>query len=80
MYVGESEAEAKATLDAAVARGYRGFDPKALVAGTVTQVAERFRALGAMGFTDVIVRHLTTDHAKVLASFARLGEVRRTLS
>ena len=80
VYVGESEAEAKATLDAAVARGYRGFDPKALVAGTVTQVAERFRALGAMGFTDVIVRHLTTDHAKVLASFARLGEVRRILS
>jgi len=80
VYVGESEAEAKATLDAAVARGYRGFDPKALVAGTVTQVSERFRALGAMGFTDVIVRHLTTDHAKVLASFGRLGEVRRTLS
>ena len=80
VYVGESEAEAKATLDAAVARGYRGFDPKALVAGSLTQVAERFRALGAMGFTDVIVRHLATDHAKVLASFARLGEVRRTLS
>ena len=80
VYVGESEADAKATLDAAVAKGYRGFDPKALVAGTVTQVVERFRALAAMGFTDVIVRHLTTDHAKVLASFARLGEVRRTLS
>jgi len=80
VYVGESEADATATLEAAVAMGYRGFDPKALVAGTVAQVAERFRALGAMGFTDVIVRHLTTDHAKVLASFARLGEVRRTLS
>src|SRR3989449_10476793 len=80
VYVGESEAEAKATLEAAVARGYRGFDPKALVAGTVAQVTERFRELGAMGFTDVIVRHLTTDHAKVLGSFARLGEVRRNLS
>ena len=80
VYVGESEADAKATLGAAVAKGYRGFDPKALVAGTVTQVVERFRALAAMGFTDVIVRHLTTDHAKVLASFARLGEVRRILS
>ena len=80
VYVGESEAEAKATLEAAVAKGYRGFDPKALVAGTVAQVTERFRELGAMGFTDVIVRHLTTDHAKVLGSFARLGEVRRNLS
>jgi alkanesulfonate monooxygenase SsuD/methylene tetrahydromethanopterin reductase-like flavin-dependent oxidoreductase (luciferase family) len=80
VYVGESEAEAKATLDAAVTKGYRGFDPRALVAGTVAQVADRFRALGAMGFTDVIVRHLTTDHAKVLASFARLAEVRRALA
>ena len=79
VYVGESAAEAKATLQAAVAKGYRGFDSAALVAGTVEQVTERFRALGAMGYTDVIVRHLTTDHAKVLASFARLGEVRRAL-
>ena len=77
VYVGESSDEAQRTLEAAVAKGYRGFDPKALVAGTVPQVAERFRALGAMGFTDVIVRHLTTDHAKVLGSLARLGEVRR---
>src|SRR5262249_27042537 len=80
VYVGESSDEAKTTLDAAVAKGYRGFDPKALIAGTVPQVAERFRALAAMGFTDVIVRHLTTDHAKVLGSFARLGEVRRALA
>jgi len=80
VYVGESPDEAKTTLEAAVAKGYRGFDPKALVAGTVPQVVERFRALGAMGFTDVIVRHLTTNHAKVLGSFARLGEVRRALA
>jgi alkanesulfonate monooxygenase SsuD/methylene tetrahydromethanopterin reductase-like flavin-dependent oxidoreductase (luciferase family) len=80
VYVGESSDEAKTTLEAAVAKGYRGFDPKALIAGTVPQVAERFRALGAMGYTDVIVRHLTTDHAKVLGSFARLGEVRRALA
>ena len=80
VYVGESSDEAQRTLEAAVAKGYRGFDPKALIAGTVPQVAERFRALGAVGFTDVIVRHLTTDHAKVLGSFARLGEVRRALA
>jgi alkanesulfonate monooxygenase SsuD/methylene tetrahydromethanopterin reductase-like flavin-dependent oxidoreductase (luciferase family) len=80
VYVGESEADAKATLEAAIAKGYRGFDPKALVAGSVAQVTERFRELAAMGYTDVIVRHLTNDHAKVLGSFARLGEVRRALS
>jgi alkanesulfonate monooxygenase SsuD/methylene tetrahydromethanopterin reductase-like flavin-dependent oxidoreductase (luciferase family) len=80
VYVGESEAEARATLEAAVARGYRGFDPAALVAGSVAQVTARFRELGTMGFTDVIVRHLTGDHAKVLQSFARLGAVRQALA
>jgi alkanesulfonate monooxygenase SsuD/methylene tetrahydromethanopterin reductase-like flavin-dependent oxidoreductase (luciferase family) len=80
VYVGESKADAEATLGQAVARGYRGFDPAALVAGDVEQVTEQLRALGSMGYTDVIVRHLTSDHAKVLGSFARLGEVRRALS
>ena len=80
VYVGESKADAEATLGRAVAKGYRGFDPAALVAGDVEQVTEQFRALGSMGYTDVIVRHFTNDHAKVLGSFARLGEVRRALS
>jgi alkanesulfonate monooxygenase SsuD/methylene tetrahydromethanopterin reductase-like flavin-dependent oxidoreductase (luciferase family) len=80
VYVGESKADAAATLEQTVARGYRGFDPAALVAGDVEQVVGQFQALAGIGYTDVIVRHFTNDHAKVLASFARLGEVRRALS
>jgi alkanesulfonate monooxygenase SsuD/methylene tetrahydromethanopterin reductase-like flavin-dependent oxidoreductase (luciferase family) len=80
VYVGDSKADAEAVLAGAVARGYRGFDPAALVAGDIEQVIEQFRALGSMGYTDVIVRHFTGDHAKVLGSYARLGEVRRALS
>jgi alkanesulfonate monooxygenase SsuD/methylene tetrahydromethanopterin reductase-like flavin-dependent oxidoreductase (luciferase family) len=80
VYVGESKAEAADTLAQIVAKGYRGFDPAALVAGDVEQVVGQFQALAGMGYTDVIVRHFTNDHAKVLASFARLGEVRRALS
>jgi alkanesulfonate monooxygenase SsuD/methylene tetrahydromethanopterin reductase-like flavin-dependent oxidoreductase (luciferase family) len=80
VYVGASKAEAAETLAQVVARGYRGFDPAALVAGDVEQVVEQFQALAEMGYTDVIVRHFTNDHAKVLGSFARLGEVRRALS
>jgi alkanesulfonate monooxygenase SsuD/methylene tetrahydromethanopterin reductase-like flavin-dependent oxidoreductase (luciferase family) len=80
VYVGESKEDARTTLARAVEKGYRGFDPAALVAGDVEQVTEQFRALGSMGYTDVIVRHFTNDHAKVLGSFARLAEVRRALS
>src|SRR5206468_3368566 len=72
VYVGESPGEAKAVLEAALARGYRGFGGEALVAGSVDEVVERLRALGAMGYTDVIVRHLTDEPSEVLGSLARL--------
>jgi hypothetical protein len=44
--------------------------------GGVEQVADEFRCLAAMGFTDVIVRHLVDDQAAVLDSFGRFAEVR----
>jgi alkanesulfonate monooxygenase SsuD/methylene tetrahydromethanopterin reductase-like flavin-dependent oxidoreductase (luciferase family) len=80
VYVGESAADARAVLDAEVARGYRGFPPDALVAGTVDQVAERFAELARLGYTEVLVRHLTDDHQKVLGSFTRLARVRTALA
>jgi hypothetical protein len=33
-----------------------------------------------MGYTDVIVRHLSEDHAEVLRSLERLGAVRAALA
>jgi alkanesulfonate monooxygenase SsuD/methylene tetrahydromethanopterin reductase-like flavin-dependent oxidoreductase (luciferase family) len=79
IYVGESSADAKAVLDQALARGYRGIPAEALIAGSIDEVAERFRAFGEFGYTDVIVRHLTNDQPKVLASLARLENVRAAL-
>jgi alkanesulfonate monooxygenase SsuD/methylene tetrahydromethanopterin reductase-like flavin-dependent oxidoreductase (luciferase family) len=79
IYVGESRAEAEAVAGPIVAKGYRGFKPEALVWGSVPDVIERFRSYAAMGYTDIIVRHLTDDHQKVLGSLARLEEVREAL-
>jgi len=79
IYVAESAADAQATAGPIVARGYRGIDPAALITGTVEDVTARFRELGAMGYTDVIVRHLTDDQPKVLGSLARLAEVRKAV-
>jgi alkanesulfonate monooxygenase SsuD/methylene tetrahydromethanopterin reductase-like flavin-dependent oxidoreductase (luciferase family) len=79
IYVGESAVEADAVGQALVKAGYRGFDPKALVWGSVEQVTEKFRALKPLGYTDIIVRHLTNDHAKILGSLSRLADVRRQL-
>jgi alkanesulfonate monooxygenase SsuD/methylene tetrahydromethanopterin reductase-like flavin-dependent oxidoreductase (luciferase family) len=80
VYVGESAADASAVLAAEVARGYRGFPPDALVAGSVDEVIARFAALGKLGYTDILIRHLTNDQPKVLASFARLEKVRAALA
>jgi alkanesulfonate monooxygenase SsuD/methylene tetrahydromethanopterin reductase-like flavin-dependent oxidoreductase (luciferase family) len=79
IYVGSSAADAEAVSQPLIAAGYRGFDPAALTAGDVGQVAARFREYAAMGYTDVIVRHLTNDQQQVLGSMRRLREVREAL-
>jgi alkanesulfonate monooxygenase SsuD/methylene tetrahydromethanopterin reductase-like flavin-dependent oxidoreductase (luciferase family) len=79
IYVGESDAEAESVALPIIRAGYRGFDPSALVFGSVATVIAAFRTLAEMGYTDVIVRHVTDDHPKVLGSLARLREVRAAL-
>ena len=75
----ESRADVEATAGPVLARGYRGFDPAALVTGTIDEVVRSFRDLGTMGYTDVIVRHLIDDQPKVLESLRRLEQVRLAL-
>jgi len=79
IYVGESSAEAEAVAGVIVKAGYRGFDPAALVWGSVAEVTDKLCALEPLGYTDIIVRHITDNHLKVLDSLARLAEVRRAL-
>jgi alkanesulfonate monooxygenase SsuD/methylene tetrahydromethanopterin reductase-like flavin-dependent oxidoreductase (luciferase family) len=76
IYVGESSADAQAVLQQAVSRGYRGIPAEALIAGSVDEVAERFRSFAEIGYTEISVRHLTNDQPKVLGSLERLAAVR----
>jgi alkanesulfonate monooxygenase SsuD/methylene tetrahydromethanopterin reductase-like flavin-dependent oxidoreductase (luciferase family) len=76
IYVGETSAEAQATLQQAVSRGYRGIPAEALIAGSVEEVAEQFRSFAEIGYTEISVRHLTNDQPKVLGSLQRLAAVR----
>jgi alkanesulfonate monooxygenase SsuD/methylene tetrahydromethanopterin reductase-like flavin-dependent oxidoreductase (luciferase family) len=80
VYIGESAEEARAVAEPIVAAGYRGFDPGATVFGSVDEVAAQFKRYAALGYTDVIVRHLTDDQGKVLGSIRRLREVRAALT
>ncbi len=80
IYVGESAADADEVKARVLAAGYRGIPASALVAGSVEEVVERFTELAALGYTDIIVRHLTSDQPRVLSSLARLRRVREALA
>ena len=47
---------------------------------SVESVVERFAELATLGYTDVIVRHLTNDQPTVLGSLTRLRKVREALA
>jgi alkanesulfonate monooxygenase SsuD/methylene tetrahydromethanopterin reductase-like flavin-dependent oxidoreductase (luciferase family) len=79
IYVGQSSSEAQAVLRHAMSQGYRGIPAEALVAGSVDEVAEQFRSFEELGYTDILVRHLSNDQPKVLGSLERLAAVRAAL-
>jgi alkanesulfonate monooxygenase SsuD/methylene tetrahydromethanopterin reductase-like flavin-dependent oxidoreductase (luciferase family) len=80
VYVGESSSEAQAVLQQALSQSYRGIPAEALIAGSVDEVAEQFRSFAKIGYTDILVRHLTNDQPKVLGSLERLAAVRAALA
>ena len=80
IYVGESSSEAQTVLQHALGRGYRGMPADALIAGSVEEVAERFHSFEQIRYTEILVRHLTNDQPKVLASLERLAAVRAVLA
>jgi alkanesulfonate monooxygenase SsuD/methylene tetrahydromethanopterin reductase-like flavin-dependent oxidoreductase (luciferase family) len=80
VHVGADAEDAERVAGPIVGGGYRGFHPDAFVYGSAEQVAERFRAFGEMGYTDLIVRQLASEQSDALASIERLAEVRSQLA
>ena len=75
IHVGATTADAERVAGPVVEGGYRGFSADAPVWGDPAKVADAFASLGAMGGTDVIVRHLVDDQREVLRSIELLAEV-----
>jgi len=80
IYVGESLSDAQAVLQQALSQGYRGMPRDALIAGSIDEVTDQFRAFAQLGYTEILVRHLTGNQSKVLGSLDRLATVREALS
>ena len=80
IFVGESDAHAHAVADPIIARGYRGIAKESLIIGSADTVAARFLEYERLGFSEVLIRHLTDDQGLVLGSFQRLAEVRKMVA
>jgi alkanesulfonate monooxygenase SsuD/methylene tetrahydromethanopterin reductase-like flavin-dependent oxidoreductase (luciferase family) len=80
VHVGADDEDARRVTGPVLEAGYRGMDPSATVVGGPQAVAERLGGYASMGYDHVLVRHLAEDQEEVLASFARLAEVRRMVA
>ena len=57
-----------------LAEGYRGTGKAELLVGSPEPVVERLRHYRALGFEEIMVRHITGDHQQMLCSFALIGQ------
>ena len=80
VHVGADAADAHRVADPVLSAGYRGFPHETPVVGGPDEVTAAFAALGELGFSDILVRHLADDQGEVLASLARLGDIRSALA
>ena len=80
VHVGTDTVDAERIAGPIVAGGYRGFRPEACTYGGPDEVSDTLRQYAAMGYTDVIVRHLANDQTEVLGSLERLASVSTALA
>ena len=73
IYVGESDDHARAVVGAVLAEGYRGTGMDQLLVGSGPTIVDQLSRYHALGFDDVMVRHIVGDHRAMLESFDRIG-------
>ncbi|WP_433274943.1 LLM class flavin-dependent oxidoreductase [Pseudonocardia xinjiangensis] len=75
IYVGESDREAERVVSEILSEGYRGGSRDQLLVGSASTVTEQLEDYRALGFDDVLVRHIVGDHEQMIQSFKRIGEM-----
>jgi alkanesulfonate monooxygenase SsuD/methylene tetrahydromethanopterin reductase-like flavin-dependent oxidoreductase (luciferase family) len=78
VFIAAGQAEAERVGDHLVAAGYRGFARDAVAYGDPEHVAEQLAAYADLGFTDIIIRSMTTGESGD-RSVELAGEVRTRL-
>ena len=76
IYIGSTSQEAETLKQKYLAKGYRGFPPEALLAGSVNQIADELKAFADLGYTDIVVRNISADQREAISTIERLAEVK----
>ena len=63
VFIADTQGEAERVGDHLVAAGYRGFEREAVAYGDPERVAEQLAVYAELGFTDVIIRSMTTGES-----------------
>ena len=79
IYIGSTSQEAETLKQKVLTKGYRGFPPEALLAGSVNQIADELRAFADLGYTDIVVRNISADQREAISTIERLAEVKEQL-
>jgi alkanesulfonate monooxygenase SsuD/methylene tetrahydromethanopterin reductase-like flavin-dependent oxidoreductase (luciferase family) len=74
IFVADTDAAAHAEVDKVLAEGYRGTGKAELLVGSCESVIGRLAQCRELGFDEVMVRHITGDHALMLRSFELIGD------
>jgi alkanesulfonate monooxygenase SsuD/methylene tetrahydromethanopterin reductase-like flavin-dependent oxidoreductase (luciferase family) len=80
IFIGSNAKTAADFKARAVAKGYRGFPEEALICGDVASVAAQFAGFVEAGFTDIIVRNMSSNQGEALATIEAMSDVRRQLN
>ncbi|MEM7099598.1 MAG: LLM class flavin-dependent oxidoreductase [Pseudomonadota bacterium] len=79
VFIATNEKEVQTFKTRLSARGHRGFSEEALLIGTINQVKDELAQFAELGYTDVIMRNISTDQSEALSTIELLAQVAEAL-
>ncbi|NOX51726.1 MAG: LLM class flavin-dependent oxidoreductase [Gammaproteobacteria bacterium] len=79
IFIGATSQQALAVKEEYLGKNYRGFSADALMVGSVNQIVDQMAGFKDAGYTDIIVRNMSSDQSEAIASIERLADVKTQL-
>lgn len=79
IFIGATSQQALAVKEEYLGKSYRGLSADAMMVGTVNQIVDQMAGFKDAGYTDIIVRNMSSDQSEAIASIERLADVKTQL-